>query len=108
MREGKKSGKDRTQIAVRDEQWSDERLKLFMALEPPEGMPAGYNILLKAYRGMTADLFARFVPFYVEAGLDINVSLEDGSTFLDLVSRHRKSVEYASILATAGAVRKSA
>lgn len=108
MREGKKSGKDRTQIATRDEQWSDQRLQDFLVLEPPEGMPAGYNILLKAYRGMTADLFERFVPFYVEAGFDINVSLEDGSTFLDLVSRHRKSTEYASILAAAGAVRKSA
>ncbi len=108
MREGKKSGKERTQIAIRDEQWSDERLKDFLALEPPEGMPVGYNILLKAYRGMTIDLFERFVPFYVEAGLDINVSLEDDSTFLDLVSRHRKSAEYATILASAGAVKKSA
>ncbi len=108
MREGKKTGAARTQIAIRDEQWSDERLQDFLALEPPEGMPVGYNILLKAYRGMTADLFGRFVPFYVESGLDINVSLEDGSTFLDLVSRHRKSAEYASILTAAGAVKKIA
>ena len=108
MREGKKTGSARTQIATRDEEWSDQRLQTFLDLEPPEGMPAGYNILLKAYRGMTADLFERFVPIYVEAGLDINIALEDGRTMLDLVSRHRKSTEYASILEAAGAVKKSA
>ena len=108
MREGKKTGAARTQIATRDEDWSDERLRTFLDLEPPEGMAAGYNILLKAYRGMTADLFERFVTIFVDAGFDINVSLEDGSTMLDLVSRHRKSTEYASILATAGGISKSA
>ncbi len=108
MREGKKTGAARTQIATRNEEWTDERLQTFLDLEPPEGMPAGYNILLKAYRGMTADLFERFVPIYLEAGLDINIALEDGSTMLDLVSRHRKSTEYASILEAAGAVIKSA
>ena len=108
MREGKKTGAARTQIATRDEEWSDERLQTFLDLEPPEGMPVGYNILLKAYRGMTADLFERFVPLYLEAGLDINVALEDGSTMLDLVSRHRRSTEYASILEAAGGTKKPA
>jgi len=68
-------------------------------------MPAEYNMLLKAYRGMTADLFERFVAFYLAAGHDINVELQDGTTFLDLVSRHRKSVEYAKVLAAAGGQR---
>ena len=103
MKEEKKSGTERTQKATRDEEWSDERLKAGLDVLPPEGLPHDYNILLRAYRGMTADLFARFVVFYQEAGHDINVSLADGSTFLDLVSRHRKSSEYAEILKQAGA-----
>lgn len=102
MREEKKTGAARTQQATRNEEWSDERLKACLDVQPPAGMPAEYNILLRAYRGMTAELFARFIVFYVEAGNDINVSLEDGSTFLDLISRHRKSVEYAEILKDAG------
>jgi len=107
MKEEKKSGAQRTQQATRDEEWSDERLKAGLDVLPPEGLPRDYNILLRAYRGMTAELFARFIVIYADAGLDINVSLEDGSTFLDLVSRHRKSVEYADILRRAGATGKS-
>lgn len=107
MKEEKKSGADRTQKATRDEEWSDERLKAGLDVLPPEGLPHDFNILLRAYRGMTADLFARFVVFFVEAGHDINVSLEDGSTFLDLVSRHRKSSEYGEILKQAGASEKA-
>lgn len=103
MKEEKKSGKDRTQQATRDEIWADERLKAFLELEPPESLPADYNILLKAYRGMTADLFERFIVFYLESDRDINVSLEDGSTFLDLVSQHRRSTDYADALIAAGA-----
>jgi hypothetical protein len=107
MKEEKKSGTERTQKATRDEEWSDERLKVGLDVLPPQGLPHDYNILLRAYRGMTADLFARFIVFYTDADHDINVSLEDGSTFLDLVSRHRKSVEYADILKQAGANGKS-
>ena len=107
MKEGKKRGAERTQIATRDEQWSDERLLSFMSLEPPEGMPADYNILLRAYRGMTADLFERFLPLFKEAGGDINVALQDGSTFLDLVSQHRKSAAYGDALKANGASGKN-
>lgn len=107
MQEEKKTGKDRTQPETRDEVWADDRLKTFLKLQPPESLPEDYNILLKAYRGMTAELFARFIVFYVEDGRDINVSLADGSTFLDLVSRHRKSAEYVQILEQAGAKKKN-
>ncbi len=106
MKEGKKRGAERTQIATRDEEWSDERLKTFLSLEPPASLPADYNILLKAYRGMTVELFERFLPFFIEAGKDINVTLDDGSTFLDLVSQHRKSTAYASVLENHGAEKR--
>ncbi|MCG8413099.1 MAG: PA4642 family protein [Pseudomonadales bacterium] len=106
MKEGKKRGAERTQIATRDEEWSDERLKTFLSLEPPASLPADYNILLKAYRGMTAELFERFLPFFIEDGRDINVTLDDGSTFLDLVSQHRKSTAYASALENNGAEKR--
>lgn len=103
MKEGKKRGADRTQIATRNEEWSDERLKAYLTLEPPEGLPADYNILLKAYRGMTIELFERFLPLFVAAGHDLNVTLDDGSTFLDQVNRHRKSASYAEALKAVGA-----
>jgi len=104
MKEGKKRGAERTQIATRDEEWSDERLQTFLTLEPPESLPADYNVLLKAYRGMTAKLFARFLPIFIAAKRDINTRLENGSTFLDLVLQHRKSVAYADALRDNGAI----
>jgi hypothetical protein len=104
MKEEKKSGSARTQRATRNEEWSDQRLQSFLELEPPEGVPAEYNILLKAYRGMTEDLFERFLALYIEAGHDLNIALMNGSNFLDLVSRHRKSTGYVAILEAAGAV----
>lgn len=108
MKEEKKAGAQRTQQATRNEEWSDERLKANLDVLPPEGIPRDYNILLRAYRGMTAELFSRFIVFYQEAGHDISVTLEDGSTFLDLVSRHRRSGEYAEILKQAGVSTKTA
>ncbi|MBT6058280.1 MAG: hypothetical protein HOG51_09600, partial [Gammaproteobacteria bacterium] len=42
------------------------------------------------------------IVFYIEAGHDINVKLEDGSTFSDHVTRHRKSGEYSEILKQSG------
>lgn len=107
MKEEKKSGKERTQAATRDENWEDDRLKNFLTLSPPEGMSGDYNILLRAYRGMTTELFARFIPFFVEAGHDLNTSIDDGSTFLDMLSQHRKSDEYAQIIEQAGGIKSS-
>lgn len=103
--EEKKRGAERAQPATRDEFWSDERIQSFLEKLPPEGVPADYHVLLKAYRGMLPDAFERFVGFFVEAGRDINTPLDDGSSFLDHVARHRKSTSYVQILEAAGAVR---
>ena len=107
MKKGKKRGTERTQIATRNEEWSDERLKSFLNLEPPIQTASDYNVLLKAYRGMTEELFTRFIPIFQQAARDLNCSLSDGSTFLDLVYEHRKSAGYAKILEYAGAIRGS-
>lgn len=107
MKEEKKIGKDRTQQATRNEEWSDDRLRECLTVLAPESLPADYNILLRAYRGMTAELFQRFIAIYLAAGHDINCKLEDGTTFLDLVCRHRNSTEYVSILENSGAVKKA-
>jgi hypothetical protein len=105
MKTGKKRGTERTQIATRNEEWSDERLRSFLNLEPPLDVTSDYNVLLKAYRGMTEELFTRFVPIFQRAGRNINCCLPNGSTFLDLVCEHKKSAKYAQILESAGAVR---
>lgn len=105
MIEEKKTGKDRTQPATRNEEWSDARIRGFLDLEPPASVPADYHILTKAYRGMLPEHFARFVPLFVADGRDINVTLKDGSTFLDHVAEHRAATPYLDVLEAAGAKR---
>lgn len=105
MKDEKKSGANRKQPETRDEVWSDERVKSFLNISPPDGIPADYHVLLKAYRGMLPEQFERFVPFFVEAGRDINITLENGSTFLDLLSQHRRAAPYRAALEAHGARR---
>jgi len=98
------SGPDKPKVL--DEEWSDERVKGFLALEPyDKAINADFNALLKAYQAMRAEDFERFVGFFVEAGRDLNAANEHGETILDLISQHRRSVAYAETLKAAGATK---
>jgi hypothetical protein len=103
MKTEKKSGAARTQLAVTDEWWSDERVSAFLEMQPVEGENPDYHVLLKAYRGMVPEAFARLVAFFVEAGRDLNAPGPGGKTLLKLISEHRHGAEYAQILREAGA-----
>lgn len=95
------SGPDKPKVI--GEEWSDERVKSFLAITPYDSnINADFNALIKAYQAMIADDFERFVGFFVEAGRDINAVDENGETILDLISRHRRSTHYAEILKKAG------
>lgn len=103
MKTEKKSGAARTQLAVTDEWWSDERVKAFLDMQPAPGESADYHVLLKAYRGMVPEAFVRFIEFFVAAGRNLNEPGPDGRTILQLVSEHRHGKDYADILREAGA-----
>ncbi len=103
MKTENKTGADRTQPAVRDEWWSDERVKTFLELESSNDESPDFHVLVKAYRGMVPETFQRFVNFFVESGRNINEADMHGQTILKIVSTHRNSVEYAEILKKAGA-----
>ncbi|MDG2174600.1 MAG: PA4642 family protein [Gammaproteobacteria bacterium] len=99
----KKTGANRTQPAVRDEWWSDERVKSFLALESSQDETPDFHILQKAYRGMVPEAFSRFISFFIEEGKNLNERNKQGETLLQIVSAHRNSEEYAEILKAAGA-----
>ena len=103
MKTEKKSGAERTQRAVRDEWWSDERVQTFLQMQPLEGESADYHVLLKAYRGMVPEAFERFIEFFVEAGRDLNAPGPGNKTILKLMQEHRNAGEYVQILKDAGA-----
>ena len=90
-----------------DEEWSDERVKAFLALQPLDDTNPDYHVLIKAYHYMVAFDFARFVTFFVEEGRDINAKDQNGKTILDLISMHGSSKAYADLLEKAGAKKSS-
>lgn len=103
MKKEKKTGADRTQPAVRDEWWSDERIKSFLALDTTADEAPDFHVLVKAYRGMIAEAFSRFITFFLEEGRNINEQNYHGETILKIVSEHKNSKEYVEILKQAGA-----
>ena len=86
-----------------DEDWSDERVKTFLALTSLDGINPDYHVLIKAYQYMVAPDFARFVEFFIAEQRDINAKDDNGKTILDFVSQHGSSVAYADSLKAAGA-----
>lgn len=101
------SGPDKPKVI--GEEWSDDRVRSFLAIEPyDEAENADFNALLKAYQAMRAEDFARFVGFFVEADRDLNAVNEAGETILHRLSEHRKSGDYVRALEAAGAKRKAA
>lgn len=103
MKTEKKSGAQRTQRAVTDEWWSDERVQSFLDMETEAGEAADYHVLLKAYRGMVPEAFERFVEFFVQDGRNLNEPGPDGRSILQLIREHRNGADYARILQEAGA-----
>jgi hypothetical protein len=96
------SGPDKPKVI--GEEWSDERVKGFLAIEPYDRtINQDFNALLKAYQAMRAEDFERFIGFFVEAGRDLNAVNDQGETILDLISQHRRSTAYADTLRAMGA-----
>ena len=103
MKTEKKTGAQRTQRAVTDEWWSDERVQTFLDVQTQDGIAEDFHALLKAYRGMVPEAFARFIEFFIEAGRNLDEPGPDGCSLLKHIGEHRNSGEYARILKEAGA-----
>lgn len=85
------------------EYFDDERIRSFLAFQPPEGVNADFHVLEKAYRGMIPENFATFVKFFVEEGRDLNAKDPHGRTLLTQIEDHRHGKEYGKTLRAAGA-----
>ena len=103
MKSEKKTGAERDKPEIRDEWWSDERVKSYLDMETSQDEAPDFHVLQKAYRGMVPEAFGRFIGFFVAAGRNINETNRHGETILKIVSAHRNSGEYAEILKKAGA-----
>ena len=93
--------KDKKQV-VGDE-IGDEPIKLILAFEPADATSPSLHKLIKAYRGLRADDFARFVGFFQAAGYDLNATDAQGNDFVALIQDQRQAGPYIDIINAARA-----
>ena len=87
---------------VLNETIDESRLADFFATRPPEGVDKDYHILERAYRGLQAPDFARFLTIFKDKGHDINAKGTMG-TLLEVVNQHANGAPYAESLKQHGA-----
>lgn len=92
-----------SQPKVEGEQWSDERIQSFLALQPLDDKHPDYHVLSQAYQYMVPEFFERFVAFFVAAGRDLNAQSPEGETLLARIKQHGRAEPYIAILVKAGA-----
>lgn len=88
---------------VLNEEMSDEQIRGFLAAHPPVHVHADFHCLVRAYRGLTAPDFERFLAVFVAEGRDLDARNEHGETLLEVVSCHESSGDYVAALKQAGA-----
>lgn len=91
--------KDKKQVI--GEEISDDAIKLFLDVEPADATPASLHKLIKAYRGLRVDDFARFVGFFVEAGYDLSARDAQGHDFVALIQDQRNAEPYVEVIEAA-------
>lgn len=85
-------------IKIIDEQMNDDGIKRFLTYLPADDTPEDFHILLKAYRGLNAENFSKFIEFFEAAGRSTSTPNQSGQTLLSIISTHRMSSAYANTL----------
>ena len=88
--------KDKQKII--DPVWSENRIREFLFLMPPQGENADYHKLIKAYQSMRIEDFEKFVSFFLDEKNDINCKNSQGETVMDTIAKHRYGKPYLDIL----------
>ena len=91
--------KDKKQV-IGDE-LSDETIQLFLLSEPADDTPAALHKLIKAYRGLRVDDFARFLVFFSAQGFDRQARNAKGESFVDLIKDQRHAAPYIELVQAA-------
>lgn len=88
--------KDKKQL-IGDE-IGDAQIKLFLDFEPVDATSPSHHKLIKAYRGLRVDDFARFLVFFKEAGYDLDGKDEHGNDFVAVIKDQRNADEYIELI----------
>lgn len=93
--------KDKKQVI--GEELTDAQVQRFLDAEPPAGTDRDFHCLERAYRGLRAHDFERFLGFFVAAGRNIDATDSRGQTLAAIIADHAAGADYRDALARAGA-----
>ncbi len=82
---------------------TDEQVAAFLQARPYDDESVEMHILVRAYRGLRAADFRRFLEMFKAEGFDVNATDRDGRSFLAIVREHAQSEDYIAALEEAGA-----
>lgn len=95
------SSKDKEKVIGED--LDETKVARYLEMQPYGDENADFHVLVKAYRGLPAEAFARFLLLFVQHGRDINATDAKGRTLLQLASENTRHPQYAQILKQHGA-----
>jgi len=88
---------------VQGEPMPEQQFRALLRFQPERGEDPDFHVLLRAYRGMTPEDFARFMEFFREEGRNVDARDPKGRTLKQLIRRHRHAGPYIEVLEQAGA-----
>lgn len=93
--------KDKKQVIGED--MTDAQVRHFLVAEPPQGVARDFHCLERAYRGLRAHDFERFLGFFTADGRDVNATDAQGNTLKAQLAKHANGADYVAALERAGA-----
>lgn len=85
------------------EPMTDEQIAAFLGARPYAGESVEQHILTRAYRGLRAQDFERFIQMFKAEGFDLNAPDAQGRSFLQNIREHAQAEDYVAALERAGA-----
>ncbi|WP_319021403.1 PA4642 family protein [Pseudomonas sp. FME51] len=86
------------------EPMSDEQVAVFLSFRPRDADESvDMYMLTRAYRGLRAHDFARFLDMFQAAGHDVNAIGADGRTMLQILREHAQAEDYVAAMEAVGA-----
>ena len=90
-------------VKVIDEEMNDEKIKHFLTLKPYGDESEDFYQLTKAYRGLPAEYFSRFLELFLAEKRDINAKNVNGQSFISTIEGNVKFPEFIALLKENGA-----
>ena len=86
------------------EPMSDEQVAVFLSFRPRDADESvDMYMLTRAYRGLRAHDFVRFLDMFQAAGHDVNAVGADGRTMLQILCEHAQAEDYVAAMEAVGA-----